>query len=124
MNIYVGNLDWHYSEEELQELFEAYGQVTSASIIKDKMSGRSRGFGFVEMPSEAEAQAAITALNGKNVGGRDLVVNVARPREERPPRSGGGDFRQQRGGGGGGRRQGDKDRNRGQRGRGRDDRGW
>jgi RNA recognition motif-containing protein len=100
MNIYVGNLPFGMSEAELRQTFEAYGQVDSASIIKDKVSGKSRGFGFVEMPSSEEAQTAIKEQNGKDMNGRALTVNEAKPRTER---SGGG-------GGGGGR---DRDRHRG-----------
>ncbi|MCI0395085.1 MAG: RNA-binding protein [Chloroflexi bacterium] len=91
MRIYIGNLWQQTTESDLQEAFEAYGEVTSVTIIKDKFSGESRGFGFVEMPSETEGQAAIAGLNGSQLGGRTLTVNVARPREERPagPRGGG-----------------------------------
>ena len=99
MNIYVGNLSYTVTEDDLRQAFEAFGQVTSASIIKDKFSGQSKGFGFVEMPSKEEAQAAITALNGKEMKGRNLSVNEARPRTD-DRRQGGG------GGGGGGRRPG------------------
>ena len=83
MNIYVGNLSWDTTENELQQLFEAHGKVDSVTIIKDKYTSRSRGFGFVEMPDDTEGQAAIQALNGASFGGRDLRVNVAKPREER-----------------------------------------
>ena len=83
MNIYVGNLSWDTTDSELQQLFEAHGKVDTVNIIKDKYSGRSRGFGFVEMPNDAEAQAAIQALNGTTLAGRDLKVNVAKPREDR-----------------------------------------
>ena len=83
MNIYVGNLNWRTTEAELQEAFEAYGQVSSAKIVKDRETGQSRGFGFVEMPNDAEGQQAIDALNGADLGGRPLKVNVARPREDR-----------------------------------------
>ncbi len=83
MNIYVGNLSWETTENELQQLFEAYGKVDSVTIIKDKYTSRSRGFGFVEMPDNTEGQAAIQALNGTAFGGRDLRVNVAKPREDR-----------------------------------------
>ena len=93
MNIYVGNLSYNVSEEDLKTAFEAFGQVTSASIIKDKFSGQSKGFGFVEMPSKEEAQAAITGMNGKEMKGRTLNVNEARPRTD-----------DRRGGGGGGAR--------------------
>ena len=82
MNIYVGNLLREVTEDDLRKAFEAFGQVTSASIIKDKFSGESRGFGFVEMPAKAEAQAAISGLNGKELKGQALNVNEARPRDE------------------------------------------
>lgn len=96
MNIYVGNLSRDVTEEDLQEAFGAFGQVASVNIIKDKFSGESRGFGFVEMPEKAEAQAAIADLNGKDLKGQTLNVNEARPRTEgRRDRGGGG-----RGGGG------------------------
>jgi len=98
MNIYVGNLSYNVSEDDLKQAFEAFGQVTSASIIKDKFSGQSKGFGFVEMPVKEEAQAAISGINGKELKGRTLNVNEARPRTD--DRRGGG------GGGGGGRRTG------------------
>jgi RNA recognition motif-containing protein len=84
MNIYVGNLSFKLSEDDVQKAFAAFGQVSSVAIIKDKLTGRSRGFAFVEMPEASEAQAAIAALNGKDLGGRSLTVNEARPREERP----------------------------------------
>jgi RNA recognition motif-containing protein len=83
MNIYIGNLPFNAAEDELRELFAAYGQVDSVSLIKDKFTGQSRGFGFVEMPNLKEAQAAIAGLNGKDFMGRNLTVNPARPREER-----------------------------------------
>ena len=95
MNIYVGNLDRQVTEEDLRKAFESFGQVESATIIKDKFSGEPRGFGFVEMPSKAEARAAIDGLNGKELKERALIVNEARPRDE--SRRGGG-------GRGGGRR--------------------
>lgn len=82
MNIYVGNLPRELSEEELRKAFEAYGKVETVSIIKDKFTGSSRGFGFVEMPTQEEAQAAISGMNGREVGGRKLTVNEARPRTE------------------------------------------
>lgn len=102
MNIYVGNLPFAASEDEVKELFASYGQVDSVALIKDKFSGQPRGFGFVEMPNDEEANAAISGLNTKDFKGRALVVNQARPREER---SGGGGF-DRRGGGGGYRRGG------------------
>jgi RNA recognition motif-containing protein len=90
MNIYVGNLSFQASEDDVRQAFEAFGQVTSSSIVKDKFTGQSRGFAFVEMPNDTEAQAAIAGLNGKDLKGRAINVNEARPRTE--------------GGGGGGRR--------------------
>jgi RNA recognition motif-containing protein len=89
MNIYVGNLSHDVTQDELHQAFAAHGEVSSASIITDKFSGQSRGFGFVEMPKNDEAQAAITALNGMDLKGRPLNVNVARPRNDRPRSSGG-----------------------------------
>lgn len=99
--LYVGNLAHSMNDSDLKELFENYGTVQSAQIVMDRETGRSKGFGFVEMQSEQEAQAAISGLNGKEAVGRTLTVNEARPREERSSgdRSGGG-----RGFGGGGRR--------------------
>lgn len=104
MNIYVGNLPFSISEDDVREAFSAYGQVASVSIIKDKFTGESRGFAFVEMPNGNEAQAAISGLNGQAFRGRTLTVNEARPRTEDGGRGGrgGGD----RGGFGGGRRPG------------------
>ena len=96
--IYVGGLPYSTTEQQLSDLFAAHGTVASARIITDKFTGQSRGFGFVEMSSDAEAQAAVTALNGTPLGGRTLTVNEARPQE---PRSGGGGGG--RGGFGGGR---------------------
>jgi cold-inducible RNA-binding protein len=98
LRIYVGNLPYEMAEEELQTTFGAYGQVESATVIRDRQTGRSKGFGFVEMPSASEAKAAIEALNGKQINSRALTVNEARPREER----GGGGFGGGRGGQGGG----------------------
>lgn len=86
MNIYVGNLPYNVTEDELRNLFAEYGEVSSANIITDKYSGESKGFGFVEMPKQADAEEAIKALNGSSVKGRSLKVNQARPRNERPPR--------------------------------------
>lgn len=86
MNIYVGNLPYSTNRDELKELFAAFGEVNAARIVNDRETGRSKGFGFVEMNSDDEARAAIEALNGKEVGGRKVVVNEARPREERPRR--------------------------------------
>ena len=123
MNIYVGNLSAKTSEEELREAFESFGDVDTAKIIKDNITGRSRGFGFVEMPNQDQAQAAIAAMNGKELEGSALTVNEAKPRESRgggrsfgggnrpgggrPPGGGGfggGGGRRGGGGGGGGRR--------------------
>lgn len=83
MNIYVGNLSYGLSEEELRDAFAAFGEVTSAKILMDRETGRSRGFGFVEMPNQSEAEAAISNLNGKDLDGRPVRVNEARPRERR-----------------------------------------
>jgi RNA recognition motif-containing protein len=82
MNIYVGNLSYGMSEDELREAFGAFGEVSSVKILMDRETGRSRGFGFVEMPNKSEAEAAIAQLNGKDVGGRALRINEARPREQ------------------------------------------
>ncbi len=87
MNIYVGNLPYDVNETQLQEIFSQYGQVQNASVIMDRETGRSRGFGFVEMPNSDEAKSAIEALHEKDFNGRPLKVNEARPREERPRRS-------------------------------------
>lgn len=100
MNIYVGNLSREASEEDLRQAFEAFGQVSTINIIKDKFSGEPRGFAFIEMPSKDEGQAAINGMNGKELKGRALTVNEARPRTD--DRRGGGGGR--RGGFGGGRR--------------------
>jgi len=104
-NIFVGNLDFNTGEEELRKLFEAHGQVDRVSIMTDRDTGRSRGFGFVEMASAEDGEKAIAALNGTQVGGRTLNVNEARPKTERPSGGGGGGGRDRggRGGGGGGR---------------------
>jgi len=91
LRIYLGNLPYEAAEEELEETFRQYGQVESVTIIKDRDTGRSKGFGFVEMPENAEAQSAIDAMNGQELGGRALTVNEARPREERG--GGGGGYR-------------------------------
>jgi len=95
MNIYVGNLSFEVTEQDLQQAFEAFGQVESVNIIKDRFSGESKGFGFVEMPAKGEAESAINDLNGKELKGRALKVSEARPRSET-----------RRGGGRGGGRQG------------------
>lgn len=99
--LYVGNLAFQTSSEELQQLFSQAGTVESASVIEDRDTGRSRGFGFVEMASKEEAEAAITQFNGKEFNGRNLTVNEARPREDRGNRGGGGGGRGGYGGGGG-----------------------
>ena len=101
MNIYVGKLSYEVTEEDLRLAFEPFGQVESATIIKDKHSGQSKGFGFVEMASKAEGQSAIDGLNGKELKGRALNVNEARPRTE--SRGSGGGYGGGRGGQGGGR---------------------
>ncbi len=84
MNIYVGNLAYKMSEQELRAAFEAFGEVTSARFVVDRETGRSKGFGFVDMPNQEEAEAAINGLNGTELNGRTVTVNEARPREERP----------------------------------------
>jgi RNA recognition motif-containing protein len=86
MNIYVGNLPFSASEDDVREVFGAYGEVSSVALIKDKVTGKPRGFGFVEMPNNTEAQQAIDELNGRDFKGRSLVVNQARPREDRGER--------------------------------------
>ncbi len=98
--LYVGNLPYSFRDEDLQQAFAAHGTVTSAKVMMERDTGRSKGFGFVEMGSDAEAQAAINGMNGQQYGGRGLVVNEARPMEPRAPRSGG--FGGGAGGGGGG----------------------
>src|SRR5947209_14807833 len=100
--LYVGNLSYTVDSSELEQLFGQHGQVVSAQIINDRDTGRSKGFGFVEMSNDDEADAAITALNGQQHNGRALTVNEARPREERPGGGGGGGGRGGFGGGGGG----------------------
>ncbi|BFO58089.1 MULTISPECIES: RNA recognition motif domain-containing protein [Comamonadaceae] len=102
--LYVGNLPYSFRDDELQQTFSQYGTVVSAKVMMERDTGRSKGFGFVEMDSDAEAQAAIEGAHGQNFGGRDLVVNEARPMEPRPPRSGG--FGGGNGGGFGGGRSG------------------
>lgn len=101
MNIYVGNLSWNLKDQDLANLFTPYGEVASAKIVMDKFTQRSKGFGFVEMPNDEQAQAAIAQLNGSEVDGRNLVVNESRPKEGN---GGGGGF--SRGGGGGGFKKG------------------
>src|SRR5690606_26944564 len=99
MNIYVGNLSWNLKDQDLQNLFAAHGEVSSAKIVLDKFTNRSKGFGFVEMPNDDQAQSAISALNGSEVDGRNIVVNESRPK---PEGSGGGGFKKRSFGGGGG----------------------
>ena len=99
--LYVGNLPYSFRDEDLQQAFAAHGSVSSAKVMMERDTGRSKGFGFVEMGSDAEAQAAINGMNGQQFGGRGLVVNEARPMEPRPPRTGGGGFGGGAGGGGG-----------------------
>ena len=96
--LYVGNLPYSVRDQDLEQAFSQFGAVTSAKVMMERDTGRSKGFGFVEMGSDAEAQEAINGMNGQSLGGRSIVVNEARPMEARPPRSGGGGF----GGGGGG----------------------
>ena len=100
--LYVGNLPYSVRDEDLQQSFGQFGSVTSAKVMMERDTGRSKGFGFVEMGSDAEAQAAIAGMNGQPLGGRSLVVNEARPMEARPPRTGGGGGYGGGGGGGGG----------------------
>jgi RNA recognition motif-containing protein len=97
MNIYVGNLSWNLKDQDLNDLFTPFGEVASAKIVLDKFTQRSKGFGFVEMPNDEQAQAAIAQLNGSEVDGRNLVVNESRPKEE-----GSGGFKKRGGFGGGG----------------------
>ena len=105
MNIYVSNLSFNTSDAELSELFSAFGEVSSAKVITDRETGRSRGFGFVEMPSEDEGKDAMLGLNNKEVEGRAMSVSVAKEREERSSNGGGGrgGYSNNRNGGGGGR---------------------
>lgn len=86
MNIYIGNLEYGVTEDQLRDTFAEFGEVSSSNIITDKFTGRSKGFGFVEMPNDAEANQAIDALNDTDLNGRSIKVNQARPREERPSR--------------------------------------
>ena len=107
--LYVGNLPYGVRDDDLNEAFGAFGGVSSAKVMMERDTGRSKGFGFVEMASDAEAQAAIEGMHGQMLGGRAIVVNEARPMEARPPRSGGGGYGGGGGGGyggGGGRREG------------------
>ena len=99
MNIYVGNLSWNLKDQDLSNLFATHGEVASAKIVTDKFTNRSKGFGFVEMPNDEQAQAAIAAMNGTEVDGRNIVVNESRPK---PEGGGGGGFKKRGFGGGGG----------------------
>ena len=99
MNIYVGNLSWNLKDQDLSNLFASHGEVVSAKIVTDKFTNRSKGFGFVEMPNDDQAQAAIAALNGTEVDGRNIVVNESRPKQEG---GGGGGFKKRSFGSGGG----------------------
>src|SRR5688572_5196548 len=100
--LFVGNLSFNTTENDLQDAFAAHGTVTEANLMMDRMSGRPRGFGFVTMSTDEEAQKAVEAMNGREMDGRALTVNIARPREERAGGGGGGGFRGRNGGGGGG----------------------
>lgn len=100
--LYVGNLPYSVRDDDLQQAFGAFGRVASAKVMLERDTGRSKGFGFVEMGSESEAQSAIQGMNGQSLGGRSLVVNEARPMEPRPPRSGGFGGGRREGGFGGG----------------------
>src|SRR6185503_2440339 len=102
MNIYVGNLSWNLKDQDLSNLFATHGEVSSAKIVTDKFTNRSKGFGFVEMPNDEQANAAITALNGSEVDGRNIVVNESRPKQEGGSGGGGGFKKRSFGGGGGG----------------------
>jgi len=102
MNIYVGNISWNLSDQDLSDLFAPFGEVASAKIVMDKFTNRSKGFGFVEMPNDEQAQAAISQLNGSEVDGRNLVVNESRPKEGGSGSGGGGGFKKRNFGGGGG----------------------
>ncbi len=104
--LYVGNLPYSVRDSDLEQAFGQFGTVTSAKVMMERDTGRSKGFGFVEMGSDPEAQAAINGMNGQPLGGRSVVVNEARPMEARPPRTGGGGFGGGGGGFGGGRREG------------------
>ena len=101
--LFVGNLSFNTTENDLQDAFAAHGTVVETNLMTDRVTGRPRGFGFITMSSPEEAQKAIEAMNGKSVDGRALTVNVAKPREERPAGGGGGGRREYGGGGGGGR---------------------
>ena len=104
MNLYVGNLSYRLTEDQLRSAFEEFGRVSSCTIIKDKVTGQSKGFGFLEMPESGEAEAAISNLNGRDLMGRKINVNEARPRENRAAGAGGGSRSSGYGGGNGGDR--------------------
>ena len=104
--LYVGNLPYGVRDNDLEQAFSPFGSVTSAKVMMERDTGRSKGFGFVEMGSDAEAQAAVEGMNGQSLGGRSLVVNEARPMEPRPPRTGGFGGGRSEGGFGGGRSEG------------------
>ena len=106
MNIYVGNLSWNLKDQDLSNLFASYGEVISAKIVNDKFTNRSKGFGFVEMANDEQAQAAIAALNGSEVDGRNIVVNESRPKPEGGGSGGGGGFKKRSFGNGGGFKKG------------------
>jgi RNA recognition motif-containing protein len=113
MNIYVGNLSWQMTDEDLRNLFEQHGTVASAKIVKDKVSGRSKGFGFVEMEDDGESQAAITNLYDSEVMGRKIIVNESQPKQQGGTGGGGGGYKKRSfggGGGGGGYKKGGYDR--------------
>lgn len=110
MNLYVGNLSWGMTEDQLQELFSQFGAIASMKLVTDKFTGRSKGYAFVEMADRTAGQAAIDELNGKDVQGREITVNEARPREERPAFRSGGGFQGGRGGDRGGYNRGGGDR--------------
>ena len=99
--LYVGNLPYSFRDEDMQQAFSQFGNVSSAKVMMERDTGRSKGFGFVEMGSDAEAQAAISGMNGQSLGGRSITVNEARPMEARPPRTGGYGGGGDRSGGGG-----------------------
>ncbi len=106
MNIYVGNLSWTLKDQDLQDLFSQYGEISSAKIVLDKFTNRSKGFGFVEMANDDEAKTAIEALNGTDVGGRNIVVNESRPKEGGSSSGGGGFKKKSYGSSGGGYKSG------------------
>jgi RNA recognition motif-containing protein len=92
MNIYIGNLSYNVTDQDLQKLFEAYGKVDRSNVISDRETGRSKGFGFIEMPEQSEGQKAIEELDGQDLDGRNIRVNEARPKEDKPRGGGGGNW--------------------------------